>query len=437
MRKAAIALAALWFAGAQPAPVFAQDPKPWGRVSFFTNTSRTLVDGLPARDFNELTSAVTYQYPDLEDAGLEYGLDLRHSGYSVKSRPDRVSIYEGYVGARFADGVLKARLGHVWLNDLGALGAVAGGVLEVRQPRLLPSQGRVRAGVFAGLEPNTLDVGYAEHVRKAGAFVAYDADHGRRHVAGMVMVRNSSLTERSVITLTNFIPIAQKVWIYQAAEYDVRPPAGYGKKGLAYLFSNVRWMAAPRIDFQGTYNRGRSIDVRTLSDDVLNARPLTQSAVNGFLYESMGGRVTVEVIRRVRIYGGYARDKNDRDAAPTGRTLVGGYASNLAGSGFDVAASDSMIERPNGSYHSRYAQVGRQIGRQVYASVDYSTSLSVVRYSRSDNVIVELRPHTTRYSGSTNINLGRVIALLVTVERTIDDDARELRLLSGITYRFR
>jgi len=101
-------------------------PKPWGRVSFYTNSSRTAVDGLPVRTFNELTSSVTYQYPELTEDGLEYGVDLRHSAYSMEARPDRVSIYEGFVGARFGDGVYKLRAGHVWLNDLGALGSLAG-----------------------------------------------------------------------------------------------------------------------------------------------------------------------------------------------------------------------------------------------------------------------------------------------------------------------
>jgi len=412
------------------------DPRPWGRVAFFTNTARTAVDGLPVRTFNELATSVTYQFPELDDDGLEYGLDVRHSAYSVSTRPDRVSIYAGFVGGRFADGVVRARAGHVWLNDLGALGSVAGGVLEVRQPRLLPSDGRVRAGIFGGLEPDTLDAGYADHVRKAGAFVAYDADHGRRHVLGLVMVKNASLTERSVVTATNFVPIKQKIWVYQASEYDLRQPAGQAKSGLTYFFSNVRYAAATRVDLQGTYNRGRSIDVRSLSDDILNGRPLTQTELNGFLYESIGGRVTVEVVRRVRVYGGYARDKNDRDSVPTGRTLIGGYAANVADSGFDLAASDNRIERPTGSYHSRYFSVGRQIGRQVYATADYSTSLSVVRYSRSDGILVELRPYTTRYSGTVNINLRRAVGLLATVERTSDDDTSEFRLLSGMTFRF-
>ena len=86
----------------------------------------------------------------------------------------------------------------------------------------------------------------------------------------------------------------------------------------------------------------------------------------------------------------------------------------------DVAASDSLIDRTTGSYHSRYVSVGRQFGRGVYASGDYSTSLSVVRYSRSDGIVVETRPHTTRFSGTATVSVGRSVSLMATVDRTSD-----------------
>jgi len=436
-RGLVVAVATLVTAAAVPAQAQSFDPKPWGRVSFFTNTSRAKTVGMPTRSFDEVTLAVTVTYPDLENDGFEYGLDMRRSNYYLNPRPDRLALYEAFIGKRLAKGKIKARVGHVWLNDLGALGAVAGFVVEARQPRSLPSQGRVRGGLFAGLEPNTLDAGYAKQVRKGGAYLAYDADRGRRHVVGLVVVRNASLNERSVVTATNFIPLKQKVWIYQASEYDVSRPSGQGKSGLAYFFSNVRYSPVGRVDLQGTYNRGRSIDTRSLSDDILNGRPLTEATLAGLLYESAGGRVTVEVIRRVRVYGGYSRDKNNRETAATGRVLYGGYASNVANTGFDLAASDSLIDRPTGRYHSRYASLGRQLGRRIYATVDFSTSLAVVRYNGTDGISVELRPHTVRYSGSANITLTRVLALIASAERTVDGDTQYFRLMSGLTYRFK
>ncbi len=179
-------------------------------------------------------------------------------------------------------------------------------------------------------------------------------------------MRDASLTERSVLTTTNFIPIGRKVFVYQAAEYDVQAPAGQGRKGLSYFFGNARITPNDRVEFQASYNRGRSVDARSLSEDVLAGRAVTQQSIEGLLYESIGGRATVEVVHRVRVYAGYSRDKNNRDAEATGRTLVGAYASNVAHSGFDVTASDNLMERPQGqSYHSRYVSVGRQLGRGV------------------------------------------------------------------------
>jgi hypothetical protein len=310
-------------------------------------------------------------------------------------------------------------------------------MFEYRQRRLLPEDGRFRAGVFGGLEPRVLDTGYAENVTKAGGYVAYDGDAARRHTVGYVVVRNQSMRERAVVSTTNYVPIGRRVFIYQAAEYDAARPAGEVERGLAYLFATARVLVTERFDLQSTYNRGRSIDARTLSEDILSGRPLSAAVLDRFLFESAGGRATVEVARGVRVYAGYTRDKNSREADATNRTLIGGYASNVLGSGFDVSASDSLLARPGGSYHSRYVSVGHQLGRLVYVSGDYSTSLSVVRFSRSDGVVVEHRPHTTRLSTTATSNLGRSFSLLFTAERTLDDGFRELRVLTGLSYRMR
>jgi hypothetical protein len=71
----------------------------------------------------------------------------------------------------------------------------------------------------------------------------------------------------------------------------------------------------------------------------------------------------------------------------------------------------------------------------MYLSGDFSTSLSVVRFSRSDGIVIETRPSTQRYSGTATIYLGRSVSLLATLERTNGDQVRELRALTGITYR--
>jgi hypothetical protein len=412
-------------------------PRPWGRVSFHVTTSESQADDGSTGTFNELTTSVAYHLPDTDESGFDFGIDLRHSRYPTGSRPTRLSLYEGFVGGRFAEGSAVLRLGQVWASDLGSLGSVAGALFEYRQPRLLPEDGRFRAGAFAGLEPNVLEIGYAPGVKKFGGYLAYDGNAVRRHAVGYVLIKDASLTERAVVSTTNFVSAGDKLFVYQAAEYDIARPAGRAERGLAYLFATVRVVPAERLELQGTLNRGRSIDARTLSQDVIDGRPISTAAIEGLLYESLGARVTVEAAPQVRIYVGYSRDKNNRDADPTGRTILGGYASNIMGSGLDLTASDSQLERPEGRYHSRYVSVGHQLGRAVYLSCDYSTSLSIVRFSRSDGIVVETRPHTTRLSGNMYVNVGRSISILVTGERARDDHTRDLRLLSGISYRMR
>jgi hypothetical protein len=323
----------------------------------------------------------------------------------------------------------------MWLNDFGALGSVAGGLFEIRS-RAEDGSGGIRVGVFGGLEPNNYTTGYLRNVRKAAGYIAIDGGRARRHVLGYVNVKNGSLTERSVLTFTNYLPAGDRFFLYQVGEYDLQGPAGQGKGGLTYLFNNARVTAAPRVELQGNFSRGRSIDVRGISDDILNGRPVSLKAVEGLLYESMGGRVTVEVIRRTHVYAGYSRDKTNRDDEPTGRTLVGGYASDIARTGFDFAASDSKIIRPDGNYHSRYLSIGKQLGDHVYVSGEYTTTLSLVRFSRSDGLIVEMKPHTEQFGATGVINVGRAVSFMVMGERTTFDTAVEHRLLAGISYRF-
>jgi hypothetical protein len=246
------------------------------------------------------------------------------------------------------------------------------------------------------------------------------------------------MTERSVLSTTNFLPMGRAVNVYQAAEYEVRGPAqDTAQRGLSYFLANVRVSPASRLEVLGTYNRGRALDARQLTADLLTGRSLTQQAVEGLTYESAGGRVTVQPVRGVHVYASYARDRNNRDDAPTGRVTFGGQAGDVMRTGVDAAFSDARIDQSTGAYHSRYVSVGRGIGRAAYASVDYSTSLSVIRFERLDGIIIESRPRTHRWSGSTSINVGRTVSLLLTLDRTTDDTVRDLRVLTGLSYRIR
>jgi hypothetical protein len=425
---------------AVPAATRAQSSltRPTGRVSIYVNSAgRTWNDGNHQRD-TDISTGATYESPRVEDNGVEFRLDVRHTRYSTPGREDRLSVYDGYAGGRFGgDAQVHVRAGHMWLQDLGTMGSLAGGLLEVGQHREV-DEGRLRAGVFSGLEPRVYETGYAPDVRKYGGYAAYESGYLRRHVVGYTTVKQGSATERSVLSFTNYVPAGRTFFAYQAAEYEVKGPAnGTAKPGLSYFLSNVRVSAGRRVELNGTYNRGRSLDARQLTDDVINGRALTAQAVEGLHYESGGGRITVEVVPRVRVYAGYSRDRTNREDSATGRALFGGHASNVFGSGFDLSGSDSRVERSAGPYHSSYFSIGRSIGRSVYVSMDYSTSLSVVRFLRSDGVIIETRPSTRRYSGSASITLNRALSLLTNVDRTVDGDLTELRVLTGLSYRIR
>lgn len=132
-----------------------------------------------------------------------------------------------------------------------------------------------------------------------------------------------------------------------------------------------------------------------------------------------------------------ARDRNNRTDAPTGRITLSATATDLLGSGLDVTASDSRIRRPSGPYHSTYISLGRMFGRSVYASMDYSTSLAVVRYQRSDGVTIESRPWTRRLSGNVSATINRHFSLIGVVDLTMDQGMNAFRAMTGVTYRIR
>jgi len=409
----------------------------WARVSFFANVaSMTAADG-SSSSFSEIVTNVAAHSVQHAGNGFEYGLDARFGAYpSTEDRDPRTSVYDAFVAQRLMDGRVLVKAGQMWLNDLGGLGSVGGALVEVRQSAD-STRLRWRAGGFGGVEPEIMDVGYVSGVKKFGGYFALDGNGAQRSVIGYINVRNGDLTERSVLSFTNYIPVQQSVFIYQAAEVDLSGPGGEGSGGLTYFFVNARVAPAKRADIQATYHRGRSIDARSITEDVLNGRPVPSKALDGFLYESIGARFTVEVARGVRVFAGYGQDKNDRDADPMDRLSFGLYTSNLFGSGIDVNVTDYRYTRGSASsYDSWYVSAGRSFGPRLYLSGEYTTSLSVLRYAREDGFLVENRPHTDRFGASANIYLSRTLSLLIVADHTRDEGYKETRILSGLSVRF-
>lgn len=412
-------------------------PKPSGRISFYAHVFEIRPDGQAATRAGDFVTNASYLVPDADGDGMELGFDVRHADYTDPRRPTRVSVYDGYVGARFGYGHVRVRAGQLWLNDLGGLGSIAGGVVEYKGSPSTSGPGRLRIGAFGGVEPTAYEFGYVPDVRKVGGYMTLEGAAGRRHTGGYIRLGHSGLVERSVVTAMNFVPVKSRLFLYQAAEYDLVGPAGQGKGGLSYFFLNANGSPTNRLDLQGLYHRGRSIDTRSITDDVLAGRPVREGALDGLLYESAGGRITVRAMSDLRVNAGYSRDKNNRDSAPTTRTTFGGSAGNIARSGVDATVSFSRFHRPTGEYDSLYLSFGRQVGRRVYVSGDYSSSVSVLTFTRSDGITIETRPETHQLSASGVVTFSRHLSMSWTVDRTRDDASTDLRVLSGLTYRIR
>ena len=424
-------------AAAGPASAQSTQIPAWARVSFFAQTASTTPTEGTSSSYSELVMNIGAESAHSDGEGFEYGINLRYAAYpGVDGRDPRTSIYDGYIGQRLMNGHLLTRVGQMWLNDLGSLGSIGGGLVEYRH--VGDGKGtRWRAGGFYGVEPKVLDPGYMSEIKKYGAYLAIESPTMRRHVVGYVNVRNMNLTERSVLTFTNYVPVKKRLYLYQAAEVDLTGPAGQGSGGLTYFFLNARVAASDAVEIQGLFHRGRSLDVRTITDDVRNGRPINPRSLDGMLFESYGGRLTVRVLKNLRAFAGYSQDKNNRDDDPTNRMTFGVFSSNVLGTGIDVNVTDNRMTRGTASsWNSWYVSAGRNFGSRVYISGDYSTSLSVLRFVRWDGIFVETRPNTKRISASGLINLGRRMSLQFTAEHTKDDSYKEFRFLSGLSYRF-
>lgn len=431
-RTIAIILVAVAMYGSE---VAAQSHSPAGRLRFFGSAQTLNFDDGATRDFREFTVALTYRSRlGDEDSGFEYALDVRGTQYpSSNARDHRTRLYDAWVGGRTRDGRFLIRGGQMWLHDLGGLGSVGGVMTEYRTGQT--RAGRLRFGLFAGAEPKSFDAGYVQDVRKGGAWIALENGSMRRHLLGYVTTRNSSLTERSVLTTTNFIPIGKKFFLYQLAEYDLEGPAGIGEGGLNYFFANARYTPSRTVELLATVHRGRSIDARTITEDILNGRAVDQKMLEGFLFESVGGRVTVSVLRNVRIHAGYSTDRHNREDRRFGRISAGIWASNVGGSGIDATLSDNRSKRPDGSYDSWYASLGRSLGTKVYVTVDYATSLVVIRVI-DNGVTIERHPKSKRYGVNGVWNMTRAFSFIATLERLQDDSSTDERGTFGVIYRF-
>ena len=401
-----------------------------GRLSLFTSGSSFKNPDGTSTSYNDLVSYFSLSSPYSRETGLEYGIDLRTAAYpGMEGRPTRFSLYNAWVGQKTKSFAIRG--GQMWINELGSLGSIGGAHFYFKRNHF-------RVGGFGGLEPEILSAGYTTGVRKYGGYITLDSEKGRSNSVGYVMIRNEGLTERSVVVFTNYIPAADnKVFLYQSAEVDLSGPGGQGSGGLTYFFINGRANLSSSVEVQGTYHHGRSIDARSITLDELNGRPVDPAALNGFLFESADGRVTVKTVSNLYVFGGYGRDKSGIDQAAITRLQYGFFTSDLFGSRFDVRFSGYRYTPPIGpSYGSWAVSAGHMLGSKVYLSGEYSSSLAVLTQTDQGGVNVMNQPHSSRYSISSLINISRAMSLQFTLDRTNGDLEKETRFLAGISYRF-
>jgi len=409
-----------------------------GRFSFFAQAAQRDLTGIGNDTFSELIGTFTLRSTPSDKGGFEFALDTRFAGYpSVEERSQRASIYEAYAGWSLPGGALRIRAGQLWLYELGALGSVAGAAAEVRlikEEAFAP--GTLKVGLFGGLEPEVLNLGYVDGVSKLGGYLNLEAKSGRRHVLGYANIRNQSLTERSVVFFSNYIPVRNSFFIYQSAEYDLQGPGGQGSSQLTYFFTNVRYSPFRQVELQGVYHHGISVDSRLIADSLQAGRPVSEAQLEGFLFESIGGRLTLRPWRNFQFFFGYAQDRTRQDEEKRDRLTFGIFSPNLLRSGFDLTVSDTRFNTAAGSTSDAwYFSLGRNLGRALYLEAYYRTSVAFLRLT-SSGVLVDRRPYSHLYGLSSVIRIGRRASLLVTLERTDEDYLSETRLLSGLSFRF-
>ena len=123
-----------------PATARTRMPGPTGRVAFTTQSFTAAQSGQALPGFSEMVVSAMLASPTRDKGGTEYRVDFRGAGYpQTVGRSRRISVYDAYVGQRFANGV-AVRAGQMWLNDLGGLGALGGVLGEVTRQNV----GRLR-----------------------------------------------------------------------------------------------------------------------------------------------------------------------------------------------------------------------------------------------------------------------------------------------------
>ncbi len=344
-------------------------------------------------------TAFDFETPDFEGAGTEYRLNLRQSMRSSRTPP--LVVNDGYVGYRFgAQGQVRVRAGHMWLPDSARR---AGSRADSSRPPAAPVGRGVRRARRSVRRPrgprlhHGLCAERPESRRLCGARTGIPAAAHRRlhaHPAG-------AFVERSVVTVTNFVPMGFAGLHLPGG--GVRPHRSRQRRGTSRAGVPARQRArdcrtAGRSAGHGPagpIDRRAHVDRRTAQRTRRDAGAPRRPAVR------VGGRTRD---RRSRAKHPHLRWLHPRPGQPkrsAHRPPAHRWTRGKRGWFRPGRVRLEFAHRlPAGDYHSSYVSIGHSLGRRGYLSVDYATSLSVVRFIRSDGVVIDTRPRTRRVSGN-------------------------------------
>jgi hypothetical protein len=154
------------------------------------------------------------------------------------------------------------------------------------------------------------------------------------------------------------------------------------------------------------------------------------------LFESFDFRVTSRVAGNFQVFGSYGRDRNNREENSNQRLTYGFFTGALGNTGIDFHFSGNRIYPPQGpAYDYWNVSAGKTIADRVYLSGEYTSSVSLVSISDENGIALRTGPRASLFGASGLVNLTRSLSLLLTVERSSDNNFSEMRVLGGVTFR--
>src|SRR5690349_11906553 len=120
LKTVTISIGAIMLLAGSNAAAQTNAPAVTGQAALHVDTvSRESQPGLAQRE-TQLSTTLTLRTTDRDRSAAEAGIDVRQVHWVGGRRPDRLSIYDAFVGGRIGGTTaVRVRAGHLWINDLG------------------------------------------------------------------------------------------------------------------------------------------------------------------------------------------------------------------------------------------------------------------------------------------------------------------------------